>query len=59
MGALIAISLRSSTIHGLAHPREMLAWCLQGRLGAQGFWFDEGNTALLVHLSPGRMLVPH
>jgi predicted membrane-bound mannosyltransferase len=23
------------------------------RLGAQGFWFDEGNTALLVHLSPG------
>ena len=26
------------------------------RLGAQGFWFDEGNTALLVHLSPGRML---
>jgi mannosyltransferase len=31
------------------------------RLGAQGFWFDEGNTALLVHLSPGRMLglIPH
>jgi mannosyltransferase len=26
------------------------------RIGAQGFWFDEGNTALLVHLSPGRML---
>jgi 4-amino-4-deoxy-L-arabinose transferase-like glycosyltransferase len=26
------------------------------RLGAQGFWFDEGNTALLVHLPPGRML---
>jgi len=26
------------------------------RLGAQGFWFDEGNTALLVHMSPGRML---
>ena len=26
------------------------------RLGHQGFWFDEGNTALLVHLSPGRML---
>jgi 4-amino-4-deoxy-L-arabinose transferase-like glycosyltransferase len=25
-------------------------------LGHQGFWFDEGNTALLVHLSPGRML---
>jgi mannosyltransferase len=26
------------------------------RLGHQGFWFDEANTALLVHLSPGRML---
>jgi mannosyltransferase len=26
------------------------------RIGAQGFWFDEGNTALLVHLSPGKML---
>jgi mannosyltransferase len=22
----------------------------------QGFWFDEANTALLVHLSPGKML---
>lgn len=26
------------------------------RLGHQGFWFDEGNTALLVHFSPGTML---
>jgi len=26
------------------------------RLGYQGFWFDEGNTALLVHFSPGKML---
>ncbi len=26
------------------------------RLGHQGFWFDEGNTALLVHLAPGKML---
>jgi mannosyltransferase len=25
-------------------------------IGHQGFWFDEGNTALLVHYSPGRML---
>jgi mannosyltransferase len=25
-------------------------------IGHQGFWFDEGNTALLVHLSPGKML---
>ena len=31
------------------------------RLGHQGFWFDEANTALLVHFSPGRMLglLPH
>ena len=26
------------------------------RIGHQGFWFDEGNTALLVHLPPGKML---
>jgi 4-amino-4-deoxy-L-arabinose transferase-like glycosyltransferase len=26
------------------------------RLGHQGFWFDEGNTALLVHFAPGKML---
>jgi len=25
-------------------------------LAHQGFWFDEGNTALLVHLPPGKML---
>ena len=26
------------------------------RIGHQGFWFDEGNTALLVHFAPGKML---
>src|SRR5579859_1928444 len=26
------------------------------RLGHQGFWFDEGNTALLVHFSLGKMI---
>ena len=26
------------------------------RISHQGFWFDEGNTALLVHFSPGKML---
>jgi 4-amino-4-deoxy-L-arabinose transferase-like glycosyltransferase len=26
------------------------------RIGHQGFWFDEGNTALLVHYSVGQML---
>ena len=25
-------------------------------IGHQGFWFDEANTVLLVHLSPGKML---
>ncbi len=25
-------------------------------IGHQGFWFDEANTALLVHFPPGRML---
>jgi hypothetical protein len=25
-------------------------------IGHQGFWYDEGNTALLVHFSPGKML---
>jgi mannosyltransferase len=25
-------------------------------IGHQGFWFDEANTALLVHLSPGKMI---
>jgi mannosyltransferase len=25
-------------------------------LGHQGYWFDEANTALLVHFSPGKML---
>jgi mannosyltransferase len=31
------------------------------RIGHQGFWFDEANTALLLHLSPGKMLglLPH
>ncbi|MBV9839731.1 MAG: glycosyltransferase family 39 protein [Solirubrobacterales bacterium] len=26
------------------------------RLGHQGYWFDEANTALLVHFSPGKMI---
>jgi mannosyltransferase len=25
-------------------------------IGHQGYWFDEGNTVLLVHFSPGKML---
>src|SRR5439155_26485479 len=35
----------------------LLAACLRFvGIGHQGFWFDEGNTALLVHFSPGKML---
>jgi hypothetical protein len=26
------------------------------RIGHQGFWFDEANTALLVHFPPGKMI---
>jgi mannosyltransferase len=26
------------------------------RIGHQGYWFDEANTVLLIHLSPGKML---
>jgi mannosyltransferase len=26
------------------------------RIGHQGYWFDEGNSVLLIHLSPGKML---
>ncbi|MBV9335191.1 MAG: glycosyltransferase family 39 protein [Solirubrobacterales bacterium] len=26
------------------------------RIAHQGFWFDEGNTVLLVHFTPGKML---
>jgi mannosyltransferase len=26
------------------------------RIGHQGYWFDEGNTVLLIHMSPGKML---
>jgi mannosyltransferase len=25
-------------------------------IGHQGYWFDEGNTVLLIHLAPGKML---
>jgi mannosyltransferase len=25
------------------------------RIGHQGFWFDEGNTSLLLHFSPGKL----
>ena len=49
-----ALSSRSMIIVGAL---TVLAAVLRfAGLGHQGFWFDEGNTALLVHFSPGKML---
>ena len=47
---------------GLYSRLTALGACLRFvRIGHQGFWFDEANTALLVHMSPGQMLglIPH
>src|SRR5580704_9704027 len=41
---------------GLAALTALAALLRFYRLGHQGFWFDEANTALLVHFSPGKML---
>jgi hypothetical protein len=48
--------LGSPTLAAVATLTALAAVLRFTRLGHQGFWFDEGNTALLVHLSPGRML---
>ena len=45
-----------STIAAVAAIVALAAVLRFWRLGHQGFWFDEGNTALLVARSPGRML---
>jgi mannosyltransferase len=50
--------------HAVSDPaaRAVLALTLLGAVlrfygvGHQGYWFDEGNTVLLIHLSPGEML---
>src|SRR5947209_5219021 len=42
-GAVVALTVLAAVLR--------FAW-----IGHQGFWFDEANTALLVHLSPGKML---
>jgi len=59
----VSSSRRSGTVGALARATAAVAALTVlgaalrlARLGAQGFWFDEGNTALLVHLPPGRML---
>jgi mannosyltransferase len=53
-----------SRVLGLDTHPELAVTCLTvlaavlrfTRIGHQGFWFDEASTALLVHLSPGKML---
>jgi len=52
-GAAGALAGAAAAVAGLTALGAALRFT---RLGAQGFWFDEGNTALLVHMSPGRML---
>jgi 4-amino-4-deoxy-L-arabinose transferase-like glycosyltransferase len=51
-GALVA----NPTFVGVAALTVLAALLRFYRLGHQGFWFDEANTALLVHFSPGKML---
>jgi mannosyltransferase len=48
--------LADPAIIGVAALTVLAALLRFYRLGHQGFWFDEANTALLVHFSPGKML---
>jgi mannosyltransferase len=48
--------LADPTVAGVAALTLLAAVLRFYRLGHQGFWFDEANTALLVHFSPGKML---
>jgi hypothetical protein len=52
-----ARSLALSRDAGIVLAFTVLAAVLRfWRIGHQGFWFDEANTAQLVHFSPGNML---
>lgn len=52
-----ARSLALDRAAGLVLALTVLAAVLRfWRIGHQGFWYDEANTAQLVHLSPGNML---
>lgn len=65
-GATVEVAQRAaSTRHVRGHDRALVALVVLTAIAAvvrfvdighQGFWFDEANTALLVHFSPGRML---
>src|SRR5205814_7640825 len=48
--------LADPAIAGVAALTVLAAVLRFYRLGHQGLWFDEANTALLVHFSPGKML---
>jgi mannosyltransferase len=56
----VAISLRARPLSRTATAVAALtvggAGLRFALIGHQGFWFDEANTALLVHFSPGKML---
>ncbi len=49
-------ALRSPAAVAVAALTALAAVLRFTRIGHQGFWFDEANTALLVHFSPGKML---
>ena len=49
-------ALRSPAAAAVAALTALAAVLRFTRIGHQGFWFDEANTALLVHFSPGKML---
>jgi len=56
-GAARIRSLLSSPVAASVAALTLLAAALRFvAINHQGFWFDEGNTALLVHFSPGKML---
>jgi 4-amino-4-deoxy-L-arabinose transferase-like glycosyltransferase len=48
--------LRSPATAAVAGLVVLATFLRFGRIGHQGFWFDEANTALLVNFSPGKML---
>jgi mannosyltransferase len=54
--AVRARALRSPAGAAVAALTVLAAILRFTRIGHQGFWFDEGNTAQLVHFSPGQML---
>jgi mannosyltransferase len=49
-------ALGSPAVLGVAGLTVLAAVLRFAYIGHQGFWFDEANTALLVHFSPGKML---